>query len=201
MQKKLIILSGVFVAALIIANVMAAKLFTVAGVAMTVSIIVFPLTFILTDVITEVWGRKVAVTVVWTGFLANVLMVIMFQIGRILPAAPFWEHQEAYVAILGAVPRMVLASMVAYLASQFNDVLLFSALKKRTKGKHLWLRNNASTMVSQLIDSTLFLFIAFAGTMPVTEILKMLVAYYIAKVIFAAIDTPVVYFLVNLVKE
>lgn len=199
--QKLISLAGIFVASLIISNVMASKLFMIGGYAMTVAIFSYPITFAMTDVINEVWGKEVAKTVVWTGFAANILMVIYFFIGRILPAAPFWPHQEAYVAILGAVPRMVLASMVGYIVSQNYDVWSFDIIKKKSNGRWLWLRNNASTMVSQLIDSVLFLFIAFYGKMPVSEILTMLGAYYVAKLVLALVDTPIVYALVKWVKE
>lgn len=200
-SNKLILFAGLFTASLVISNVIASKLFTVAGYTMTVALFSYPITFALTDAINEVWGKSTAQIVVLTGFLANILMVGYFWLGGILPAAPFWTHQEAYNVILGAVPRMVVASMLGYIVAQLHDVWAFDYWKRATKGKWLWLRNNLSTMVSQAIDSTIFLFVAFIGVMPLSEILTMLIAYYVSKIILAIMDTPIVYLLVGWARD
>jgi uncharacterized integral membrane protein (TIGR00697 family) len=132
-----------------------------------------------------------------TGFYMSIVMVVVIFLGRLLPAAPFWQHQGAYEIILGSTPRIVLASMIAYLISQNHDVWAFHWLKKKTEGKHLWLRNNGSTVASQLIDSVLFIGIAFAGTYPMKTIAVMIASQYLVKVVIAFLDTPFCYLLVK----
>ena len=191
-ETKLILLTSLFIAAILAANTLASKLFVVGGRVMTAGIIAFPITFMVTDIINDVWGRKTAQRVVLAGLAANLVMLLLYQLGNILPAAGFWPHQDAFSTILGAVPRIVLASMVAYLISQTWDVWVFDAVKR--KFRHgLWLRNNLSTITSQAIDSAIFLTIAFIGTMPFQAMLSMYVTYLITKLMIALIDTPFVY--------
>jgi hypothetical protein len=132
------------------------------------------------------------------GFFMSLFMVLALFIGKLLPPAFFWEHQDAYNTILGATPRIVFASMVAYLVSQNHDVWAFHWWKQKTAGRYLWLRNNVSTMVSQLIDSILFIGIAFTGVYPVKAIVGMILGQYLIKVCIAVLDTPFCYMLVRL---
>lgn len=198
---KLILLTGLFVTALIAANIISAKLFVLGSVVLTVGIITYPITFLLTDTISEVWGKKRATQVVWMGFLANIFMLGVLYIARILPPAPFWPHQEAFDLILGAVPRIVIASLVAYIVSQTYDVWSFHFWRHKTGGKHLWLRNNVSTMTSQLIDSVIFVTVAFYGSMPNDALVTMIITQYIVKLVIAVLDTPFCYMLVSWAKR
>jgi len=198
---KLILLTGLFVTALIAANIIAAKLFVLGSVVLTVGIITYPITFLLTDTISEVWGKKRATQVVWMGFLANIFMLGVLYIARILPPAPFWPHQEAFDLILGAVPRIVIASLVAYIVSQTHDVWSFHFWRHKTDGKHLWLRNNVSTMTSQLIDSVIFVTVAFYGSMPNDALVTMIITQYMVKLVIAVLDTPFCYMLVSWAKR
>ena len=199
-SKKLIFLCGIFIAGILAANTLASKVFMVGGFAMTAGIIAFPITFLVTDIVNDVWGKGYAKTMVMAGLAANILMVILYQIGVLLPAAPFWEHQVAFETLLGAVPRIVLASMTAYLISQMWDVWVFAKIKEKfTMG--LWFRNNVSTFTSQIVDSAVFLAIAFAGTMPVNELVTMFFTYIIVKWIIAIIDTPLIYLGVKWAKS
>lgn len=198
---KLILLTGLFVTALIAANIIAAKLFVLGSVVLTAGIITYPITFLLTDTISEVWGKKRATQVVWMGFLANIFMLGVLYIARILPPAPFWPHQEAFDLILGAVPRIVIASLVAYIVSQTHDVWLFHFWRHKTGGKHLWLRNNVSTMTSQLIDSVTFVTVAFYGSMPNDALVTMIITQYMVKLVIAVLDTPFCYMLVSWAKR
>ena len=134
------------------------------------------------------------------GFVVNVMMVVMIFAAGKIPAAPFWIDQPAYDIILGSVPRIVIASMVAFLVSQNHDVIAFNMWKKITKGKYLWLRNNASTSVSQAIDTVLFVLIAFAGTYAWSTIWSMIWVTYVIKLAVAVADTPLVYLLVWKIK-
>lgn len=198
---KLILLTGLFVTALIAANIIAAKLFVLGSAVLTVGIITYPITFLLTDTISEVWGKKRATQVVWMGFLANIFMLGVLYIARILPPAPSWPHQEAFDLILGAVPRIVIASLVAYIVSQTHDVWSFHFWRHKTGGKHLWLRNNVSTMTSQLIDSVIFVTVAFYGSMPNDALVTMIITQYMVKLVIAVLDTPFCYMLVSWAKR
>lgn len=197
----LVSLSMAFATLLVVANIIAGKLISVGMWVVPVAVIAYPLTFLITDTIAELYGRRVATRIVWVGFAVNVLMVILIYLGKIIPPASFWEGQDAYNAILGSVPRIVLASMVAYLASQHHDVFAFHFWKNVTKGRFLWLRNNASTMVSQGIDTVLFITIAFVGVVPTNVLLDMIVAQYVIKLVIAVLDTPICYVLVGLLRR
>src|SRR5690554_2576159 len=198
--NKLILLSGIFFAALLISNVVSAKLFSIGGIIITAGIITYPITFLITDSISEVYGKAIAKKVVLIGLLTNVMMIGFFYIAIYLPAADYWAMQTEFEAILGSVPRMVAASLFAYVVSQLFDVHLFHKLKEKTKGKHLWLRNNASTLTSQLLDSCVFIFIAFYGTMPFSALLTMIGTQYLVKLVIALADTPFIYMLVKWLK-
>jgi uncharacterized integral membrane protein (TIGR00697 family) len=197
----LAVLATLFVTCLITANIITVKLISVWGWVVPAGIIAYPLTFLFTDVITELYGRKVASRVVWLGFGASILMVILVVGGGLLKPAAIWEGQAAYESVLGVVPRIVLASMIAYLVSQHHDVFAFSFWRQKTKARFLWLRNNASTMVSQALDTGLFITIAFWGTVPNSVLVNMLVTQYVIKLVIAALDTPFCYLMVNLLKR
>lgn len=197
----LTVLAMLFVTCLLVANIIASKLISIGGWIVPAGVIAYPLTFLFTDAISELYGKKVASKVVWAGFGASVLMVILIFCGKLLSPAPFWKGQSAYESILGMVPRIVLASMIAYLVSQHHDVFAFHFWRRKTNGKHLWLRNNASTMVSQAIDTGIFISIAFWEVVPIKILLNMIFTQYIIKLIIAAGDTPFCYLLVSLLKK
>ena len=191
-ERKLILLVGIFIASILAANTLASKLFEVRGLVMTAGIIAFPITFLITDIINDVWGKRTAQNVVIAGLCANIVMLVLYTGGIHLPPAGFWPNQEAFESILGSVPRVVLASMVAYLISQNWDVWVFDKIKNSSNAG-LWLRNNVSTITSQMIDSAIFLLIAFGGVVPWESMLKMFVTYLGVKLTIALIDTPLVY--------
>ena len=209
-------LAMAFITTLVVANIIAIKLFSFSVPiipddwlidnvwVLPVSAFTYPITFLITDTIAELYGRRATTRIVWMGFGCSILMLIMIYIGKILPGADFWVAdggQDSYDAILGSVPRIVAASMIAYLVSQNFDVFAFHFWKQRTDGRHLWFRNNASTMMSQAIDTALFITIAFAGTVPGSVLATMLVGQYLVKVCLAALDTPVVYALIGLIRR
>ncbi len=186
-----------FISALLLSNILASKIIAIGTFVLPAAIILYPLTFLLTDVVAEVEGKKSASSLVMTGFYMSILMVLAILAGKLLPPAEFWKHQEAYEIILGATPRIVLASIIAYLISQSHDIWAFHWWREKTDGRHLWLRNNLSTIVSQLIDSVLFICIAFWGTFTPAMIGIMILSQYIIKVIIALLDTPACYLLVR----
>jgi uncharacterized integral membrane protein (TIGR00697 family) len=197
----LVVLATLFTTCLLVANIITVKLISIAGWVVPAGVIAYPLTFLFTDVITELYGRRTAAKIIWLGFGANLLMVILVFGAKLLPAAALWEDQAAYESILGVVPRIVLASMVAYLISQHHDVFAFHFWRQKTRARFLWLRNNASTMVSQALDTGIFITIAFWGTVSTDILVEMLLTQYVIKLIIAACDTPFCYLLVGLLKE
>lgn len=197
----LVALSMLFVTFLVVANIIAVKLVAIGSWVLPVAIIAYPFTFMVTDTISEVYGRKTASHVVWLGFAMSLLMTLLVYVGKVIPPADFWGGQDAYSAILGAVPRIVLGSMVAYVVSQHHDVLAFHLWRRATSGRFLWLRNNASTLVSQAVDTLLFITIAFAGTVPNSVLWNMVGTQYVVKLIIALLDTPLVYGLVGIVRR
>ena len=194
---KLQAVKYLFVTFLLLSNIMASKIISVFGLLLPAAVIAYPVTFLFTDVVAEVEGKKSARGLVMTGFYLSLVMVALLWAARLLPPAPFWTHQEAWDRILGATPRIVLASMLAYVVSQNHDVWAFHWWKEKTAGRHLWLRNNLSTMVSQLIDSALFITVAFLGLYPPAAVGKMILGQYAVKVAIALLDTPFCYMLVR----
>ncbi|WP_134686149.1 queuosine precursor transporter [Brevibacillus migulae] len=199
--KKLITLVGIFAAASILANVVATKIADLGLAFATVAILFYPITFIIDNTISEVWGKHIARRVVWTGLIANILMTFVFFISIRVPAAPFYDQQQAFEAVLGSVPRIALASIVAYSISQHLDIFLFLGIRKKTQGKHLWLRNNVSTWISQLIDTAIFTFVAFFGTIPLEEIWGIITTEYTLKILIAVLSTPIVYLMVSWARK
>ncbi|MCK9230109.1 MAG: queuosine precursor transporter [Syntrophales bacterium] len=186
-----------FITALLLSNILATKIINVGGLLLPAAIILYPLTFLVTDVVGEVQGKKSAQSLVMAGFYMSFFMVLALCIARWLPAAPFWDHGEAWDAILGATPRIVMASMIAYLVSQTHDVWAFHWWRDKTEGRHLWLRNTASTVLSQGIDTVLFITIAFGGLYAWADIATMVGSQYLVKVVIAVLDTPLCYLLVR----
>ncbi|MBE3555214.1 MAG: queuosine precursor transporter [Thermicanus sp.] len=194
--KKLMTLVGFFVAISLLSNIVAGKIANLGFTYATVAILIYPLTFILADTIAEVWGKEIARRTVWTGLSVNFVISLLLTMAVYFPPAPFYEHQTEFELILGGVPRIVIASLIAYTISQNLDVWMFLTLRKKTKGKHLWLRNNASTMASQLIDTIIFSFVAFWGQMSVFHILQIIMTEYTIKILLSIFGTPLTYGLV-----
>lgn len=195
-KQKIELLTAIFIGSLLVANVVAVKLIG-ARFVQSAGVIAYPLTFLITDAIGDVFGKKRAQRLVWMGFLAQIWFLLGIVIAQQLRYPVFWDGQAAYARILGMVPRIVFASLVAYLLSQLHDVWAFHFWKGVTKGKWLWLRNNASTVVSQGLDSVVFIHLAFAGTVPYSVVWSMIGVQYVTKVIIAAVDTPFVYLVVR----
>ncbi|MFD1019358.1 queuosine precursor transporter [Thalassobacillus hwangdonensis] len=196
-----IYLNALFVGLLILANILGVKLFTIGGYVLPAAVIVYVITYLITDVIGEVYGKEAAKKTVQAGFFTQIIALIFIVIAIQLPAAPFFESQQEFESILGAGFRVMLASLISYVASQNFDVFIFHRLKEKQGEKKLWLRNNLSTMSSQLIDTTLFITIAFVGTVPTNVLISMIATQYVFKLIVAVIDTPIAYLLVKLARK
>ncbi|MHC1627229.1 MAG: queuosine precursor transporter [Candidatus Nezhaarchaeales archaeon] len=203
--RILIMLTGIFAASIVVANVAAAIKLLALPVGPLLFVvpagtIAYAVTFPVTDIVDEVYGKKIALYVVWAGFAAEIAMLALGYADYWLPPLEPYM-QEAYQQVFGLQWRIVLGSIVAYLISQHHDVWAFWEWKRITKGEWLWLRNNASTLVSQLIDSAVFIAIAFGGVYPIEVILDMILWMWIFKVMIALCDTPFVYLGVWLCKR
>lgn len=195
-------LNGAFVGLLILSNILAVKLISFGNwVVLPAAVIIYVFTYPITDTITEVYGKNAARKTVMAGLVTQVLAILFIYITIKLPPAPFYENQAEFETIFSAGFRVTLASLLSFLISQNLDVTVFHRLKKKHGEKKLWIRNNASTMVSQLVDTTIFIAIAFYGTMPTSALLALILTQYSFKFVVAILDTPLVYLLVRLCRK
>ena len=195
------VITAVFVTCLITANITAVKLVGLFGLVVPAGVIVFPISYIVGDVLTEVYGYAVARRVIWLGFLCNLIAVAAIVIGGLLPAAPAFEAQAAYERILGYTPRLLLASFLAYLVGEFANSFVLARMKVATEGRFLWARTIGSTLVGQGLDSLVFVAVAFFGAIPLPAILAAAVAQWAFKSAYEALATPVTYLVVNRLKR
>ena len=197
-----VVVTALFITTLLTANVIAAKLVEVAGVVVPAGIVVFPLSYICGDVLTEVYGYRLARRVIWLGFLCNVLMVAAIWIGGLLPPATFWDGQAAYEQLLGFTPRLLVASLAAYLVGEFANSYVLARLKLATGGRWLWTRTIGSTLVGQGLDSLVFITVAFVGVMPTAEVLfGAILTQWLLKSAYEALATPLTYAAVTHLKR
>jgi queuosine precursor transporter len=196
-----VVVVALFITALITANITAVKLIGVFGLVLPAAVIVFPISYICGDVLTEVYGYRMARRVIWLGFLCNLLAVAAIYLGGILPAAPFWQDQGAYEAILGYTPRILVASFLAYLVGEFANSYVLARMKVATDGRWLWSRTVGSTLVGQGLDSLVFILLAFAGTIPLGAMISAVVAQWLVKSAYEALATPLTYAVVNRLKR
>lgn len=193
MSWRFISCAALFVTCLMTANTMATKLIMVGGVVLTAGIVIFPVSYVVGDVLTEVWGYGATRRVIWLGFACNTLMVAALWLGGELPAAPFWKGQAAYETIFGHTPRVLVASFLAYLVGEFANAFVLAKLKVATQGRWLWMRTIGSTVVGQGLDSVVFVTLAFAGVVPAGALVHIVAAQWVFKVVYEAAATPLTY--------
>lgn len=212
-----LVLSGFFIASLVLTNLIAGRFFTLRIDLLNINwhlssgIIAYPVTFLVTDIISEIFGEKRAKALVLTGFIVSVFTVLIIIISI---NTPIWENSpvdsQSYNRVFGLAPGIVFGSMIAYLCAQFVDVKLFEFWRKLTNGKHLWLRNNGSTVLSQLIDTSMVVLIALVIYPKITgvseaitleEAFVIIVGQYIFKALIAIFDTPFIYLAVAKLKK
>ena len=194
-------IASVFVTCLITANIIAVKLISPFGFLVPAGIIVFPLSYLFGDVLTEVYGYGAARRVIWLGFACNLLAVVAFYLGGLVPAAPFWHQQAAYDTILGFTPRLLLASFTAYLVGEFVNSFVLAKLKIATKGRWLWTRTIGSTLIGEGLDTVIFISIAFWGIIPSSLLLTAILTQWIFKVVYEVVATPFTYLIVGFLKR
>ncbi len=189
-----------FVTALVVSNIIAVKLVEISGQVFPAGLVVFPLSYLLGDVLTEVYGFRAARAVIWLGFACNLLAVGAIQAAIHLPAAGFWEdRQDAYAATLGTTWRIFLASLAAYVVGELVNATVLARMKVATKGRWLWSRTIGSTVVGQGLDSLIFVTAAFAGTG--AGLLNPIVTTWLIKVGYETAATPLTYAIVNFLKR
>lgn len=200
-SKWFVVIAAVFITSLITANIMAVKLIDFFGLILPAAVVIFPVSYIFGDVLTEVYGYRLARLVIWLGFFCNLLTVVAIFIGQLLPPAPFWQNQDAYEVILGYTPRLLAASFVAYLLGEFANSYVLARLKVRTQGRWLWLRTISSTIVGQGLDSTIFITLAFAGIIPPAGLVNAVITQWAFKSAYEALATPITYTVTNYLKR
>lgn len=190
-----------FVVVLMISNTVGTKIIQLGPLSLAGAIFIFPISYIFGDILTEVYGYKASRKIIWSGFVAIIFMAICYWSVKVLPAAPFWPNQEAYNLILGGVPRIVLASITAYFLGEFSNSYVLSRMKVAMNGKRLWMRTIGSTIVGEGVDSVIFAVIAFAGLIPTSALISVILSGYFVKVIIEVAATPITYLIVNKLKR
>jgi len=196
-----ILVTAVFITCLITANITAVKLVGVFGLILPAAVIIFPISYIFGDVLTEVYGYRQTRRVIWLGFVCNLIAVVAIWVGQALPAASFWDGQAAYERILGYTPRLLVASFLAYLVGEFANSFVLAKMKITTSGRWLWTRTIGSTLVGQGLDSLVFITLAFVGTIPLAGLTSAIVTQWLAKSVYEAAVTPLTYGVVNFLKR
>ena len=204
-EQFYIFLSAIFIASLVTCNLIANKFVTVdlgfKVFIVSAGILPYPLTFLVTDLISELYGQKKANLVVFSGFIASMFVLLFLWLGGQFNAIPSSiVNDDIYNSVFQNAWRIIAASMIAYLFAQFIDVRIFHFWKRLTNGKHLWLRNNGSTIASQLVDTTLVVMILFVGVWESDQIISAIIDGWLFKMLMAAIDTPIIYGIIHLLK-
>ncbi len=194
-----ILIVAIFITCLIISNIIAVKLISVAGLILPAAIIIFPISYIFGDVLTEVYGYRQARRVIWLGFFCNLLAVAAIWLAQQLPSASFWDGQPAYERIFSTTGRILLASFIAYLAGEFANSFVLAKMKIATQGKWLWARTIGSTLVGEGLDSLLF--ITIAGLVPADALASTIITQWLVKSAYEAVATPITYWIVGFLKR
>ena len=194
-------IAGLFVAVLLISNVLGQKIWRLGPLDLSAGLLLFPVSYIFGDVLTEVYGYARSRRIIWIGFLSNGLMAALGWVAVKLPASPDWPNQQAFATVIGFVPRVVIASLAAFWAGEFANSYVLAKMKIWTEGRHLWTRTIGSTIVGEAVDTALVVVITFFGVVPLLTIARVSVSMYLIKVAYEAVATPVTYAVVNWLKR
>jgi uncharacterized integral membrane protein (TIGR00697 family) len=198
---RFVFVVAIFVTCLVTANIISVKLINVFGLILPAGILIFPVSYISGDILTEVYGYAQARKVIWLGFFCNFIVVIAVWLGRIIPPASFWDAQLAYERILGFTPRLLAASFLAYLIGEFFNAFVMAKMKVITNGRWLWMRTICSTLVGQGLDSMVFITLAFAGTIPSKALVLAVITQWLIKSAYEAAATPLTYISIGFLKR
>ena len=195
-EQKLQVLLGLFVGCIVMANLLGTKIADFGIFAASVGIFAYPITFLVTDIVADVYGKGKVKGFIISGLIVNIVMFLLVALSVWLPPASRYESNAAYMEVFNPSMRIILASVIAFLISQTHDMVAFEFWKKKTKGRFLWFRNNTSTILSQFIDTVIFMFVAFYMVTPsftADFVFALIIPYWLVKVLVALLDTPFVY--------
>jgi queuosine precursor transporter len=199
--KYLDALTTAFVVILLVSNLVAQKVCQIGPFAVSGAILLFPITYIFGDVFTEVYGYAASRRAIWLGFFGTALLALMGAIVIALPPAPGWPHQEAFATVFAVIPRILIASLIAFWAGEFANSYTMARLKLFTNGRKLWTRTIGSTVVGQAVDTTLVILLTFAGTVPLGTMANMILTGYSLKVAYEVLATPLTYLVIGRLKK
>ena len=200
-SSRFVIIVAIFITCLLTANITAVKLVKAFGLVLPAAVIIFPISYIFGDILTEVYGYRQARRVIWLGFFCNLIAVVAIWVAGLLPPAGFWDGQAAYDRILGYTPRILVASFLAYLVGEFANSFVLAKLKIATEGRWLWTRTISSTLIGEGLDSLVFITLAFAGTIPLAALGATIVTQWLFKSVYEVLATPLTYWAVNALKK
>ena len=200
-SKIFIILGTRNITCLLTSNIITVKTTNILGLIFTAGDILFPITYILNDVFTEVYGFNKSKLIIWTSFFCNLLMIIIFKITIVLPSSDLFEMQEELANILGGTPRILIASFIAFLVGNFANSIVMSKMKVKTEGKYLALRTIGSTLVGEGLDTLIFIPIVFINSLDLQTMIFLIINTFILKVILEIILTPITYKIINFIKK
>ena len=195
------LLGILFNVCLIAANLLETKVIQIAGITATAGLIVFPVSYIINDCIAEVWGFKKTRLIIWSGFASNFLVIAFAQLATSLPAAPYWEGEEAFNFVFDLAPRIAVASLLAFLIGSFLNAYVMSKMKLASHGRHFSLRAVLSTLVGESADSLIFFPIAFGGLIPLSELFVMILTQAVLKSAYEVIILPLTVRVVRYIKR
>jgi uncharacterized integral membrane protein (TIGR00697 family) len=210
-SQRFLVIAALFITCLITANIIAVKLITL-GIEpirhggfqfpgpLPAAIVIFPLSYIFGDILTEVYGYRQARKIIWLGFFCNLIAVLAFWVAGQIPALDS-DVQNAYERILGYTPRILAASFLAYLVGEFANSFVLAKMKIKTKGRFLWTRTIGSTLVGEGLDALVFITIAFGGTMSWALIGGIILTHWLVKTGYEVVATPFTYMVVNFLKK
>lgn len=194
-------ISILFITCILVSNILASKIINIFGISMTGGVLVFPITYIIGDVLTEIYGYKKSKKIIIYGFTCNLIMVILFYIAMKLPYPEYYLNQDAFVAVLSSTPRLLLASFIGYLAGGLTNSYIMDYIKNNSKIKYLWFRTITSTIIGEFLDTSIFLIIGFIGTMKTNDLLFMIVCQSAAKTLYEIVLTPLTYKTIAYIKK
>ena len=195
------LLSSIFIVVLLISNLVGQKICAFGPFRVSGAQLLFPITYIFGDVFTEVYGYGGSRRVIWIGFVASGLMAVLGNIIVALPAAPAWPNQQAFATVFHVVPRLVVASLVAYWCGEFANSFTLAKMKILTRGRYLWTRTVGSTVVGQAVDTTVLMIVAFGGELSSSLIVRLILSGYFFKVVYEVLATPLTYWIVGFLKR
>lgn len=196
-----VVLAAIFITCCLVSNIMAVKIVDFFGITLTAAIIIFPITYILGGVLTEIYGYNNARKVIYLGFFCNALFVTFLTIAIYLPYPYFWANQDAFAQVVGVTPRIFIAGLIAFLVGSLLNAMVLSKLKVKTKGRFLWLRLIGSTVIGQGVDTLIFISIVFIGVLTTNQLLWMIWWQFAFKTAYEILFTPLAYYIIKKIKK